>query len=74
MGFKDGSNNPSTGDPKLMNQFVWAGNEAPDWMRGGSYLVIRRIRIALEHWDRMTVAFQEQTIGRCKYSGAPVGR
>ena len=42
-------------------------------MRGGSYLVVRRIRIALEHWDRMKVAFQEQTVGRDKISGAPLG-
>ena len=43
-------------------------------MRGGSYLVARRIRIALEHWDRMKVAFQEETVGRHKYSGAPLGK
>jgi deferrochelatase/peroxidase EfeB len=43
-------------------------------MEHGSYLVARRIRIALEHWDRMNVAFQEQTVGRHKYSGAPLGR
>ncbi len=54
-------------------KFVWVGDEGPDWMRGGSYVVVRRIRIALEHWDRMKVAFQEQTIGRHKYSGAPLG-
>ena len=74
MGFKDGTNNPSVNDPKLMNQFIWVGNEGPDWMRGGSYMVARRIRIALEHWDRMTLAFQEQTVGRHKYSGAPLGK
>jgi len=74
MGFKDGTNNPSTGDAKLMNEFIWAGNEGPDWMRGGSYLVARRIRIAVEHWDRMTLAFQEQTVGRHKDSGAPLGK
>jgi deferrochelatase/peroxidase EfeB len=73
MGFKDGTNNPSVNDPKLMNQFIWVGDEGPDWMRGGSYMVIRRIRIALEHWDRMNLAFQEQTVGRHKYSGAPLG-
>jgi deferrochelatase/peroxidase EfeB len=73
MGFKDGTNNPSVNDPKLMNQFIWVGDEGPDWMRGGSYMVMRRIRIALEHWDRMNVAFQEQTVGRYKYSGAPLG-
>ena len=35
-------------------------------MRGGSYLVVRRARIALEHWERMNVAFQEQTFGRAE--------
>jgi len=74
MGFKDGTNNPSIADPGAMEKFVWVGNEGPAWMHGGSYLVVRRIRIALEHWDRMKVAFQEQTVGRSKYSGAPLGK
>jgi deferrochelatase/peroxidase EfeB len=73
MGFKDGTNNVSITDPQAMAQFVWVGNEGPDWMRGGSYLIARRIRIAIEHWDRMKLAFQEQTVGRQKYSGAPLG-
>jgi deferrochelatase/peroxidase EfeB len=73
MGFKDGTRNPDTANPVEMAAVVWAGEEAPDWMRGGSYLVARRIRIALEHWDRMNVGFQEQTIGRAKTSGAPIG-
>jgi deferrochelatase/peroxidase EfeB len=73
MGFKDGTGNPSIKDPKEMETVVWAGDEAPLWLRGGSYLVIRRARIALEHWDRMNVAFQEQTFGRKKISGAPLG-
>ena len=73
MGFKDGTSNPSITDSKAMEKIVWVGSEGPDWMRGGSYLVARRIRIALEHWDRTKVAFQEQTIGRHKYSGAPLG-
>jgi deferrochelatase/peroxidase EfeB len=51
---------------------VWADSE-DGWMRDGTYLVARRIRIAIEHWDRMTQAFQEQTIGRHKVSGAPIG-
>ncbi len=73
MGFKDGTSNPSTSDHQAMAKFVWVGDEGPDWMKGGSYVVARRIRIALERWDRMKVAFQEQTIGRHKYSGAPLG-
>ena len=73
MGFKDGTGNPAANDPKEMDAVVWAGEEAPPWMRGGSYVVIRRARIALEHWDRMNVSFQEQTFGREKLSGAPLG-
>jgi deferrochelatase/peroxidase EfeB len=73
MGFKDGTGNISTTDEPTLAKFVWVGNEGPNWMRSGSYLVVRRIRIALEHWDRMKIAFQEQTVGRHKYSGAPLG-
>ncbi|HUL41974.1 MAG TPA: iron uptake transporter deferrochelatase/peroxidase subunit [Burkholderiales bacterium] len=73
MGFKDGTINPAVSDPAAMERFVWVGNEGPNWMRGGSYVVVRRIRMALEHWDRMKVAFQEQTFGRHKYTGAPLG-
>jgi deferrochelatase/peroxidase EfeB len=73
MGFKDGTVNPSAADPAAMAKFVWVGEEGPPWLRGGSFVVVRRIRIALQHWDRMNVAFQEQTFGRRKYSGAPLG-
>ncbi len=73
MGFRDGTNNPKIADPKDMDAVVWVGTEGPDWMQGGSYLVARRIRIALEHWDKMNTAFQEQTVGRHKGSGAPLG-
>jgi deferrochelatase/peroxidase EfeB len=73
MGFKDGTVNPSIRDPKVMDEVVWVGKEGPDWMQGGSYVVARRIRMALEHWDRMKLGFQEQTFGRQKYSGAPLG-
>jgi deferrochelatase/peroxidase EfeB len=68
LGFKDGTHTPAQVD-----KVVWVDDEGPDWMRGGSYLVTRRIRMALEHWDRTNVSFQEQTIGRQKLSGAPLG-
>jgi deferrochelatase/peroxidase EfeB len=74
MGFKDGTGNPAVGDAALMAKFVWVGSEGPAWMRGGSYVVVRRTRIALEHWDRMSMAFQEETFGREKVSGAPLGQ
>lgn len=72
MGFKDGTMNPAPADKPAMDQFVWAGAEGPAWMQGGSYVVLRRIRIALEHWDRTPTDFQEETVGRRKISGAPV--
>jgi deferrochelatase/peroxidase EfeB len=78
MGFKDGTESPlvnsrptASGGP--VDTVVWTGSEAPAWMQGGSYMVVRRIRMALEHWDKTEVDFQEQVIGRHKYSGAPLG-
>jgi deferrochelatase/peroxidase EfeB len=79
MGFKDGTNNPTNGKtrvdvPRTLDQVVWVDDEGPEWMRGGTYLVARRIRISLEHWDRTELGFQEEVIGRHKYSGAPIGK
>lgn len=70
QGFKDGTQIPKAQE---MDKFIWAGNEGPQWMRGGSYLVVRHIRMALEHWDKVKPEFQEQVIGRYKLSGAPLG-
>jgi deferrochelatase/peroxidase EfeB len=72
LGFKDGTSNPRTSAE--LATFVWAGSEAPEWMVGGTYLVVRRIRVSLEHWDAQTLRTQELTIGRHKASGAPLGR
>ena len=74
MGFKDGTNNVVAEDTKELQQHVWVpATDDPAWMRGGSYLVTRRIRMLLEVWDRSTLADQEQTIGRVKGTGAPLG-
>ena len=42
---------------RAVDKAVWVGSEGPGWMQGGSYLVVRRIRMALEHWDRTKVDF-----------------
>src|SRR4029077_6471623 len=72
FGMKDGTANIKAEDQKAMDKFVWA-DEGPAWMHGGSYLVTRRIRMILEVWDRSSLRDQEETIGRKKYSGAPLG-
>lgn len=74
MGFLDGTMNVPTHQAKAMDQFVWVREEGPAWLRNGSYMVIRPIRISLEHWDEMKVAFQEESVGRHKASGAPIGK
>jgi deferrochelatase/peroxidase EfeB len=73
MGMKDGTANIKAEDAEAMDRFVWVGGEGPAWMRGGSYMVTRRIRMLLEVWDRASLQDQERTIGRHKYSGAPLG-
>jgi deferrochelatase/peroxidase EfeB len=74
MGFKDGTNNLPAGDEREMLRHVWVGGaDAPAWMRGGTYVVARRIRMLLDVWDSTSVEEQERTIGRAKTSGAPLG-
>ncbi len=73
MGFKDGTLNSNAHPPSDLDATLWAGADGPGWMADGSYLVYRRIRMTLEHWDRLPVSAQEQVIGRHKVSGAPLG-
>lgn len=74
MGFKDGTNNILVEDAAAMNRFVWTGApESPGWMKGGSYMVVRRIRMLFGHWDETDLSGQERVFGRYKVSGAPLG-
>jgi deferrochelatase/peroxidase EfeB len=73
MGFKDGTNNIKVEDADSTSRFVWVGDETDqDWMRGGSYLVMRKIRMQIEAWDSDSLADQERVIGRTKEVGAPL--
>jgi deferrochelatase/peroxidase EfeB len=73
MGFKDGTRNIRSDDSAALDKHVWVGTEAgQEWMRGGSYLVARRIRMFVETWDRDRLSDQEAVFGRAKYTGAPL--
>lgn len=69
MGQVDGTNNPRATDPDFATK-VFASE--PDWLRGGSYLVVRRIRMLLDDWDGLSLVDQERVIGRRKDGGAPL--
>ena len=75
MGFIDGTANLDAGAGTTMDRYVWvAGGEGePSWAVGGSYHVVRVIRMLVEFWDRTPLSEQEHIMGREKVSGAPLG-
>ncbi len=78
FGFKDGTANITSEDGAALEEHVWVApsdvSGGAAWMAGGSYLVARRIRMHIEVWDRSPLLDQEQTIGRDKRLGAPIGQ
>ena len=74
FGFKDGTINPNVKIESEMNQQVWVQpGDGPNWLVGGSYMVVRRIQMFIEVWDRTALGEQEKTFGRHRDTGAPLG-
>ncbi|MFA9492885.1 iron uptake transporter deferrochelatase/peroxidase subunit [Streptococcus sp. E17BB] len=69
FGFKDGTANPTK--PKAQQDIIWY--DGKDWLADGTFMAIRKIRMHLETWDRTSLNEQENTFGRHKISGAPLG-
>ncbi|MEV7414328.1 iron uptake transporter deferrochelatase/peroxidase subunit [Streptomyces sp. NPDC089919] len=76
MGQVDGTANPKPAD-KDFDRRIFVPDAGPGpaghaWMAGGSYAVVRRIRMLLDPWEKLALAKQEQVIGRRKADGAPL--
>jgi dye decolorizing peroxidase len=67
---RDGTANPPAESSELA-QAVWSQGE-PEWMAGGSHLVLRRIRMDLDTWDDLGLFAKETSTARRLEDGAPV--
>ncbi len=74
FGFKDGTANLKAEETRALRDFSWVAPEddGGDWLAGGSYLVARRISMAIEPWDRTSLREQEALVGRDRVEGAPL--
>jgi deferrochelatase/peroxidase EfeB len=69
LGFKDGISQPGGGELQELAWVTRASGE-PAWAIGGSYHVVRLIRMLTEFWDRVSINEQQNMFGRFRDSGA----
>ncbi|MFJ2871393.1 Dyp-type peroxidase [Streptomyces sp. NPDC087298] len=62
--FTEGFGNPGTQREVADRAVVRSGQGEPGWAVGGSYQVVRIVRLATELWDKDSVREQERVIGR----------
>ncbi|GGQ42563.1 iron uptake transporter deferrochelatase/peroxidase subunit [Streptomyces althioticus] len=72
MGQVDGTRNPKPQEPDFDERIFVPEQGEPAWMANGSYVVVRRIRMLLDDWEKLSLREQEGVIGRRKADGAPL--
>ncbi|WP_461067294.1 iron uptake transporter deferrochelatase/peroxidase subunit [Streptomyces pseudoechinosporeus] len=72
MGQIDGTRNPKPSEADFDQRIFVPDSGEPSWMTGGSYAVVRRIRMLLDDWEKLSLKDQEDVIGRRKSDGAPL--
>ncbi|MFJ7967956.1 iron uptake transporter deferrochelatase/peroxidase subunit [Streptomyces sp. NPDC096324] len=72
MGQIDGTRNPKPAEPDFDGRVFVPASGTPEWMANGSYAVVRRIRMLLDDWEKLSGPAQEDVIGRKKSTGAPL--
>ncbi|MGW1984542.1 iron uptake transporter deferrochelatase/peroxidase subunit [Streptomyces collinus] len=72
MGQVDGTRNPKPSDADFDRRIFVPPSGEPAWMANGSYAVVRRIRMLLDDWEKLSRPAQEAVIGRRKADGAPL--
>ncbi|MFD0304645.1 iron uptake transporter deferrochelatase/peroxidase subunit [Streptomyces sp. NPDC127119] len=72
MGQIDGTRNPKPSESDFDRRIFVPDASDPAWMAGGSYAVVRRIRMLLDDWEKLSLTDQEDVIGRRKSDGAPL--
>ena len=72
MGQIDGTRNPKPSEADFDQRVFVPDSDKPAWMAGGSYAVVRRIRMLLDDWEKLPLKDQEDVIGRRKSDGSPL--
>ncbi|MBB0967519.1 Dyp-type peroxidase [Dietzia aerolata] len=67
----DGTVNP-TEDEVDFDQILYSDGADQRWMRGGSALVLRRIRMTMDTWEEIDRTSRELSVGRTLDTGAPL--
>lgn len=68
FGQVDGTANPQPGTDEY-DDVVWVRD---GWLAGGTGMVVRRIRMDLDTWDRLDRSGREASVGRTMANGAPL--